>query len=239
MLNLEIFRNKHLGQAAWIVGNGPSLNQMDLAPLRDSVTFCMNRIYLGVEKFGFTPMYYTVEDVFVAEDTPQEIDSLPYVKFLPEDLKYCLAGGENVCWVNFIRRYPDFPRFTENASEMIYWGSTVTYLAIQLAWHMGCAPILLIGVDFNYVVPDYATGPEITSRGNDVNHFHPDYFGPGKRWHHPRLDLVEKAYKMAGEHIEACGRRIINAGIDSKLEVFERMDYRIALEQFCHGAYTP
>ena len=68
MLNPEIFRNKHLGQAAWIVGNGPSLNQMDLIPLRDSVTFCMNRIYLGVEKFGFTPMYYTVEDVFVGGD---------------------------------------------------------------------------------------------------------------------------------------------------------------------------
>ncbi|WP_300156512.1 6-hydroxymethylpterin diphosphokinase MptE-like protein [Solidesulfovibrio sp.] len=232
MQNIEDYRDKHRGQAAWVVGNGPSLNRMDLSLLAGRVHFCMNRIYLGVEKFGFTPLYYTVEDVFVAEDTPGEIDRLPYVKFLPKDLSYCLADGENVCWVDFIRRYTGFPLFSDDAKKGIYWGSTVTYLAVQLAWYMGCDPILLIGVDFDYAVPAYAEGPEITSREADVNHFHPDYFGPGKRWHHPRLDLVEKAYVKAREHVEAAGRRIINAGVGGKLEIFERMPYEEALEKF-------
>lgn len=232
MLDISDFRDRHSGQAAWIVGNGPSLNRMDLSRLNGRVTFGMNRIYLGQDALRFTPRYYTVEDVFVAEDTPDEINRLPYVKFLPRDLDYCLAGGDNVCWVDFIRRYKDFPLFSDSAQDGVHWGSTVTYLAIQIAWHMGCDPILLVGVDFDYAIPDYADGPEITSREADPNHFHPDYFGPGKRWHHPRLDLVEKAYAKAREHIEARGRRILNAGVGGKLEIFPRLDYATALEAF-------
>jgi hypothetical protein len=226
MLNITDFKDIHAGEAAWIVGNGPSLNQMDLRFLDGRVNFCMNRIYLGIDKFGFTPKYYTVEDNFVAEDTPEEINALPYCKFLPKDLNYCLGGGENVCWVDFRRRYETFPLFSPDAEERIYWGSTVTYLAIQLAYYMGCDPIYLIGVDFDYAVPDYATGPEITSLEADPNHFHPDYFGPGKRWHHPRLDLVEKAYVEARRFIEGQGRRIYNAGVGGKLSIFERVNYQ-------------
>ncbi|ADU61124.1 MAG: DUF115 domain-containing protein [Pseudodesulfovibrio sp.] len=225
MLNITDFKDTHLGEAAWIVGNGPSLNQMDLRFLDGKVNFCMNRIYLGIDQFGFTPKYYTVEDNFVAEDTPEEINALPYCKFLPKDLNYCLGGGENVCWVDFLRRYETFPRFSPDAEELVYWGSTVTYLAIQLAYYMGCDPIYLIGVDFDYAVPGYATGPEITSQEADPNHFHPDYFGPGKRWHHPRLDLVGKAYIEARRFIEGRGRRIYNAGVGGKLSIFERVNY--------------
>ncbi len=229
MLQLSDFQDIHKGRPGWVVGNGPSLNKMDLAPLKDRVTFGMNCIYLGVEKFGFTPLYYTVEDTFVAEDNSAAINALPYTKFLPEDLKYCLTGGDNVCWVNFVRRYENFPLFSENIAEKIYWGSTVTYLSVQLAYFMGCDPIFLIGVDFDYQIPSYADGPNITSRENDVNHFHPAYFGPGKRWHHPRLDLVGKAYETARAYVEGHGRRICNAGVGGKLEIFPRMDYREAL----------
>lgn len=224
-MNIKDFKNIHAGEEAWVVGNGPSLNKMDLRFLSRKNNFVMNRIYLGLEKLDFKPKYYTVEDVFVAEDTPDEINALPYIKFLPEDLNYCLADGENVCWVNFLRRYEDFPKFTDQCDELIYWGSTVTYLAAQIAYYMGCDPIYLVGVDFDYRIPDYADGPDITSREADPNHFHPDYFGPGKRWHHPRLDLVEKAYVEARNFIEGNGRRIYNAGIGGKLEVFERVNY--------------
>ncbi|WP_319470282.1 6-hydroxymethylpterin diphosphokinase MptE-like protein [uncultured Pseudodesulfovibrio sp.] len=225
MLKMIDFKGIHEGEAGWIVGNGPSLNEMDLTFLNDKVNFCMNRIYLGVEEMGFTPKYYTVEDVFVAEDTPDEINALKYCKFLPKDLDYCLKEDENVCWVDFLRRYDGFPKFSADADEVVYWGSTVTYLAMQLAYYMGCDPIYLIGVDFDYVVPDYADGPDITSREADQNHFHPDYFGPGKRWHHPRLDLVEKAYIESRRFIEGNGRRIYNAGVGGKLTIFERVNY--------------
>lgn len=108
MLKMIDFKGIHEGEAGWIVGNGPSLNEMDLTFLNDKVNFCMNRIYLGVEEMGFTPKYYTVEDVFVAEDTPDEINALKYGKFLPKDLDYCLKEDENVCWVDFCEGMMDF-----------------------------------------------------------------------------------------------------------------------------------
>lgn len=235
MLAIQDYKDIHAGQAAWIVGNGPSLNRMELGFLDDEISFCLNRIYLGEERFGFTPTYFTVEDHFVAEDTPDEINALTYTKFLPEDLSYCLSGGENVCWVNFVRNYEGYPRFSDDAASIIYWGSTVTYLAIQLAYYMGADPIYLIGVDFDYTIPYYAEGMNILSREDDVNHFDPRYFGKGKRWHHPRLDLVEPAYVEARRFIESRGRRIYNAGVGGKLEVFERVDYRAAARGHAAG----
>jgi hypothetical protein len=148
------------------------------------------------------------------------------VKFLPKDLSYCLADGPDVCWVDFVRRYEPYPQFSGDASERIYWGSTVTYLSMQLAYYMGCDPVYLIGVDFNYVLPDYANGQaNITSREDDVNHFHPAYFGKGKRWHDPRLDKVEPSYREARRFFEAHGRTVQNATVGGKLEVFPRVDY--------------
>lgn len=221
------FKDIHSGRRCFIVGNGPSLCAMDLSPLREEITFGMNCIFLGFDTLGFRPTYYTVEDVFVAEDNSREINALTgLVKFLPTDLAHCLTDGPEVCWVHFPRLYKPYPQFSEDAADKVYWGSTVTYLAIQLAYYMGCDPICLIGVDFDYTVPDYATGQEeITSREDDVNHFHPAYFGPGKRWHHPRLDRVLPSYELAQEFVSARGRRILNATVGGKLEAFPRADY--------------
>ena len=68
-------------------------------------------------------------------------------------------------------------------------------------------------------------GNEWTSGGDDPNHFHPDYFGKGYRWHNPRLDRMELAYRKAKRVFEADGRRVVNATLGGKLEVFERVDY--------------
>ena len=62
------FKRKHEGQRAFIIGNGPSLNQCNLSLLRNEVTFGVNAIYLNRAKMGFYPTYYVVEDEFVAED---------------------------------------------------------------------------------------------------------------------------------------------------------------------------
>jgi hypothetical protein len=232
MPELSVFKECHAGRRCFIVGNGPSLTRMELPSLRDEVTFGMNCIFLGFERFGFRPTYYTVEDVFVAEDNSREINALDgMVKFLPLDLSYCLEDGPNVAWVNFVRRYEPYPLFSEDAAQQVYWGSTVTFLAMQLAFYMGCDPIYLIGVDFDYKVPDYALGQEeITSREDDVNHFHPAYFGKGKRWHNPRLDRVEPSYREACRFFDEKGRRLLNATAGGKLEIFPRVEYETVLK---------
>ena len=231
MLRTSNFKDIHEGIPAWIIGNGPSLRRMDLGLLKHEITFGMNSIFLGFDLLGFIPKYYTVEDNFVAEDNSRQISQLAgTIKFIPEDLSYCIKADEQTCWVNFVRNYQPYPQFSSNCSEIIYWGSTVTYLAIQLAYFMGCDPLYLVGVDFDYIVPKLRpwTGRNYLPGGR-CEPFSSRIFRSRKRWHHPRLDRVKPSYKEARRFLETKGRRIFNATVGGKLEVFDRLNYKNVL----------
>jgi hypothetical protein len=53
---LSAYKNIHAGKRAIIIGNGPSLKQMDLRPVKNEITFGANRIYLMFPEIGFTTM---------------------------------------------------------------------------------------------------------------------------------------------------------------------------------------
>jgi len=60
---------------------------------------------------------------------------------------------------------------------------------------------------------------------DDPNHFAPNYFGRGYRWHDPNVDKMEEAYKEAEKVTKENGVTIYHATIGGKCEVFERVDY--------------
>lgn len=226
------FRNKHVGARAFIIGNGPSLNECDLTLLKNEITFGVNAIYLNREKMGYDPTYYIVEDRFVADDRAEEIKNYqgPQGKFFGNYLKCYLAGAKDATWLNVNPTYDEFPGwplFSEDASRILWVGGTVTYISLQIAFYMGISEVYMIGFDHNYVVPeeDKTSETNILSTRDDVNHFHPDYFGRGKRWHDPRVDRMERCYHRAKEHYDRAGRLIFNATVGGKLEVFPRVDY--------------
>ncbi|HUU59076.1 MAG TPA: 6-hydroxymethylpterin diphosphokinase MptE-like protein, partial [Phycisphaerae bacterium] len=210
-----------------MIGNGPSLTSLDLSLLRDEITIGCNSIWLLYDKLDWRPTFHTIEDVFVAEDNADTISALTgSIKVYPRDLSYCVRGDANTIWVNFQRgRYPGFPRFSEACHEVMYWGGTVTYMNLQLAHWLGCNPIYLIGLDMNYRVPDYREGTQIVSREADVNHFHPDYFGPGKRWHDPNVERMQQCLDHARAFLESRGIEVCNATRGGKLDSYPRRKY--------------
>lgn len=230
---VESYRNTHKGQTGVIVASGPSLNNIDFEKLMRFPTIGMNRIYLLYDRSDFKPTYYCLEDHMVAEDNAAEISSLEgSIMFIPKDLSYCIKGNENILYTNLIRRYKGArqqSRFSEDFSEKAYWGGTVTYYALQLAYYLGFERVYLVGLDHNYTRPDYAKGQKVISREDDVNHFDPRYFGKGKRWHAPNnlVDRMEISYREARRVFEESGRQIINATPNSKLSenVFPKMDF--------------
>jgi hypothetical protein len=229
--HLLSLRGKHMGQRAFVIGNGPSVNQCDLGLLKPEITFGVNAIYLNRERMGFDPTYYVVEDEFVAEDRADEINQLNGpVKFFGNYLSYCMQRQPNVVWLNLrmnYEDYPGFPHFSRNAARMVWVGGTVTYVCLQLAYYMGFAEVYLIGFDHSYRIPSDVRieGTSILSESNDPNHFSSAYFGKGYRWHDPMVQRMEKAFRRAKDIYEANGRRILNATVGGKLEVFERVDY--------------
>ncbi len=227
----RLFKNKHRGDRCFIIGNGPSLNNLDLTKLSGETCFGVNAIYTNFNKMGFYPTYYVLEDNLVAEDRFEEINEYrESTKFIGSHLSYCINTDEKTVWLNTImdyREYENFPHFSTNAVRRLWVGGTVTYLCLQLAYFMGFEKVYLIGFDHNYVISDHVevNGTELTSTADDENHFNADYFGKGKRWHDPRVDRMEQAYIKAKKFFELDGRHIYNSTAGGKLEVFERVPY--------------
>lgn len=231
---LSKFKNIHKGKRAFILGNGPSLNDSNLNLLDNEYTFAVNSIYLKEE---FQPSYYVVEDHHVARDNSKEISSYKpkFHKFIPRNYKSLIKKDNQTIFYNmntgYYQKYSSnycIPRFSGDASSRMYCSQSVTMMCLQLAFHMGFEKVYLIGMDFNYVIPDSAIiedGGVILSTEDDPNHFDSSYFGEGKRWHDPHLDRVERSYKLSKMAFEAHGKSIYNATSGGKLEVFDRVEF--------------
>lgn len=204
----------------------------DVRLLRNEVTIGSNTLFLLFAEMGYLPSFYTVEDRLVAEDRAGVINSIQgTTKVVPWDLRGVIRQDASTLYVNFIRDYRNGPLFSDDFAGRVYWGGTVTFLNLQLAYHLGCDPVYLIGFDHGYSVPqeDVTSGTASAERGQ--NHFHKDSYGPGFRWNDPQFDRMERAYRVAKRHFEAEGRSILNATDGGRLEVFQRVDFTEVLKR--------
>ena len=234
---LDELRDKHRGEAVVIVGNGPSLNDTPLEQLGGVPTIAVNGIFYAAERFPDPITYYVVEDTSVFRENTQEIkDFATQYKLFPTSYLDAFSPQELDESIGFFRMNAGFygrdtgtlchPRFSVDPRQRLYCGQSVTIINLQLAYWMGFSRVVLIGMDFSYTIPDDVDreGDLITSNSDDVNHFHPDYFGKGKSWKDPKLDRVLVNYRLAKEMFEADGREIVNATVGGRLEIFRRMD---------------
>lgn len=219
--NLKKMRNIHAGERCFIIGNGPSLRQLDLGKLKNEFTFGMNRIYLLFPQLGFNSTYFVSINDLVIEQCAEDIHALPMPKFLSWRSHRHLKPTADTSYLYTTYTGPSFSRV---ASGRLWEGATVTYVALQLAYHMGFAQVILIGVDHNFVSTG-SPNQTVTSQGDDPNHFAPEYFGKGFRWQLPDLQTSELAYGMAKRAYEKAGRQVLDATRGGKLTVFPKMDY--------------
>ncbi len=238
---LRALREKYAGtKRAFVIGNGPSLNRTDLAALKDEVVFAMNGFFLKMPELDWVPTFYVVEDHLVAEDRAAAINALRGpTKLFPVYLGYCMEEQPGTIFFNHRPRksYPHGFDFSLDAAAVTYTGCTVTNTTLQLAHYLGFQEIYLIGVDADYGLPadvkqskDYGVGV-LDMKSDDPNHFHPDYFGKGYRWHDPQVDKMLEAYQETERVTRGTGRYIYNAGVGGKLEVFQRVPFTTVLPQ--------
>lgn len=225
--SLTRLRDRFGGRRCFVMGNGPSLRKTDVTLLRDEVTIASNGIFLLFDEMGYKPTFLTVEDRLVAEDRATELNAIVGTqKIFARDLGYCLKPDAWTLYVNFARNYDGFPRFSPSFDRVAYWGGTVSVLNLQLAYYLGCNPIYLIGFDHSYAVPaGVKDSPVITSEVDDPNHFHPDYFGKGYRWHDPQIDRMEAGFRACQSFLSSHGVDVYNATAGGKLEIFDRVAY--------------
>ncbi|HEX7973843.1 MAG TPA: 6-hydroxymethylpterin diphosphokinase MptE-like protein [Anaerolineales bacterium] len=222
---LAELKDIHRGQRAFIIGNGPSLKQIDLSRLRGECTFGMNRFYLAFPELGFQTTYYLSVNSLVIEQCAEDIRALPIPKFLSWRSRDLIArAGPPTEDTIFLHTTYSGPKFAEDVRGRLWESATVTYVALQLAFHMGFETVILIGVDHNYNTQG-KPNTTVVSQGDDPNHFHTGYFGKGFRWQLPDLETNERGYHMARQAYQAAGRRVLDATVGGKLTVFPKVEY--------------
>ena len=235
---LKKLKDKFKGKRCFIIGNGPSLNKIDLNMLKDEYTFGVNSIFIKYKTEGFKPTFYVVEDTHVMDDNTTDIDNFDtQYRFFPTMYKKYIKNKKNTYFFKMnlgfyasFSPYHEIPRFSVDASDQLYCGQSVTIINLQIAYYLGFSEIYLIGMDFNYEIPKSAVIDEntgsITSTEDDPNHFDGSYFGAGKKWHDPKLYNVLKSYQLCKVMYEIDNRIIYNATVGGNLEIFKRKEFK-------------
>jgi hypothetical protein len=220
---LELLRDRHRGQRCVLVANGPSLNRMSLGCLRREHVIGLNKIYLGLARFGFYPRYYVAINPKVLQQSAHEIRNLNCVKFLGTHASTAGLGEDAL--THLIGPGSVHEPFSRDLSRGMHEGWTVTFAALQVAYHLGFTEVVLIGLDHRYRYDGQPNEPRVMT-GPDTNHFSDTYFAQGQSWDNPDLARSEASFRLAREVFEADGRRIVDATLGGACTVFPKADYR-------------
>jgi hypothetical protein len=220
---LTELKDAYSGNRCFIMGNGPSLRKTDLSRLRREYTFGLNRIYLLFPEMGFQTSFLVSANHLVLRQCAAEILSFQIPKFLPWSSRTYLPveKPQNTAFFDFVCAKPGF---STDVRKPIWHGATVTYTALQLAYHMGFTQVILVGVDHDFVTQGPA-GKAVISQGEDLNHFSTNYFGKGFRWELPDLQTSEIGYQMARQAFEQSDRQVLDATVGGKLTIFPKVKY--------------
>lgn len=230
--NILKLKDKHKDKRTFLIGNGPSLRNEDLGLLKDEITLASNKIYLAFKNTPWRPTYYLVEDDLVYKQNYNEIKNLKdTIKLFPNYAKEWEEPISDGSYFN-LKYFPDsneFPQFNPDPINGMFWGSTVVFTMIQWAIYLGSKEIYLLGIDFNFDVPKKQMVNEhnridLICEG-EINHFHKDYRKIGEKWNLPNLEIQIKSFMRAKEYAQEHGIKIYNASRETKLDVFERINF--------------
>jgi hypothetical protein len=217
------YKDIHKGKRCFIVANGPSLKQTDLNLLANEITFGMNRIYLYFDQIAFRPTYYVTVNELILEQFSSEIQKLSMPMFLNWNRRSYFPSVSNAAFLKSKMVINDFFQYDLTGPMVV--GGTVTFVTLQLAYYMGFHEAVLVGLDHNYVEKGLPSGLETRTAEQDQSHFHPQYFPKGSKWQLPDLMRSEIDFDLAKKAFDADGRRVYDATIGGKCEIFEKINY--------------
>ncbi len=235
---LSLLKNVYRNKRCFIVGNGPSLKISDLDKIRENgdLAIASNKIYLAFEETEWRPTIYTVADWCVAENNLDAINQLNLLKLFPNEFRQFFeksSHGLSVFYNQFVP--PDrseaeyISYFYSDLTKGAFVGETITNLNIQVAAHLGCSEIYLIGVDGSYSIPNSRTSNphynEVLVSEGERNHFSENYRVSGETWSIPRISCHEKNYSLCLSELEKRGVVLANASRKTAIAALPRVEF--------------
>lgn len=236
---LALMRDCHKGRRCFVLANGPSLKQLDLSRLRKEVTIGCNGIYKAFPEWGFHTSYLVFEDIEQIELRRKDIAAVKGPRKLAAIYNaYCFPADKDTVFFNAARMRAQkyywtdlYPQFSRDFAAVVHLGSTVTHIMLQLAYHIGCDPVYIIGLDHDYgELPKLFPPGKITVTEENIDmirglHFSNQYYKAGDQIGVPDVVRQEQAYALARDVFARDGRKIYNASAHTALDVFERCDF--------------
>jgi hypothetical protein len=237
----EVFRNRHQGRRCFIIGNGPSIAHQDLAPLDQDITFVMNGFWKHEVVSEWQPTYFFFADTVLfdrSEPSKQFFDNVRQVihgsTFFAPLTQRSLILEENLLPPSSTRFYAPLGRYLHDLDTFENFELTkkvpdvlsVAQLALLAAIFMGCSPIYLMGMDYDW----------LSHRGANAFYFfpgltlnnHPDAAGKLYAYDEEMESLVKvwKGYRKLDSFAQTKDIKIFNATHGGFLDVFERVSYQ-------------
>lgn len=162
--SISDFKNKHIGERVFLIGNGPSLRETPLDKLQDEYTIAMNKIDLVYSSVDWRPSYF----VYVRSPPPTEERIKHYEKsihlgipaFVSEDNKKFLPKSNNIFYIKrddtvSKSECHDFNSgkeiigscWSRDIERVVYRSVSSMYVAAQIASYMGFAEMYFVGCD--------------------------------------------------------------------------------------------
>lgn len=236
---LALWRDKQKGRRCFIIANGPSLKDTKIHLLKKELTMGCNGIYKAFPRWGFHTSYLMFEDIEQTELRRKEISSVKGpMKMAALYNAYAFPADERTLFFNSPRMRSQlyyweslYPQFSTDFAAIAHLGGSVTFIMLQFAYHLGCNPVYIVGLDHDYgELPKLFPPGKITVTDENIElirglHFSDKYYRIGDQIGVPFVEKQEQAYAVAREAFERDNRRVYNASIHTKLDVFERVDF--------------
>jgi hypothetical protein len=128
------FHGVHAEKRLFILASGPSLSEVDLAPLSRRLVMGLNRSFLVYPDTH----YHCCMDQRLFDLFPELLQKARYLFTLegrPWGIPMKLLGSEG---------------FSEDLTRGVYSGYTISYLALQVAIYMGFKEVIYLGLDLDH-----------------------------------------------------------------------------------------
>ncbi|MBC2835118.1 6-hydroxymethylpterin diphosphokinase MptE-like protein [Paragemmobacter straminiformis] len=212
-------KDSQRGKDCILLCNGPSLNKVPFDKLKGRYIIGLNKINLLFDRTTMRPDMIVAINKYVIEQNSEFFNKTEIPLILSRAGNECVTKRSNVNFLNFDDQALFF---SERPGHITCEFATVTYSALQIAFHLGFARVAIVGADHSFSQVGKPNELQL-SRGPDQNHFDPRYFADGTPWQLADLTNSERAYELARGRFQRNGRLVFNCTEGGNLEVFQRM----------------
>lgn len=160
---IQALKDTKIGETAYVLGNGPSLNELNIEKLMSLDSFWCNKAY-KMEQNGtkFQPKYYFLYDpIIIHQDSESVLNIQAELKFFAQEsfnLAKIIAPEKTKNIISFTPihhppMFADESNFSTDPASGLFHGGSILTFAIQFAFYMGYSRVLVGGADLDYSQP--------------------------------------------------------------------------------------